>query len=132
MPLFTSVSPARFFQLTALSVALALAGCGGGSDGNTVDVVDGGTNNGSDNGSDGSDDNAVVAELNVSDIVLTDTSGNVTRVVTTNGATATVTVTDEDGSAVSGALVTFSANGVTFGTTNGSVLTNWMVKPVSL
>lgn len=124
MPLFTSVSPARFFQLTALSVALALAGCGGGSDGNTVDVVDGGTNNGSDNGSDGSDDNAVVAELNVSDIVLTDTSGNVTRVVTTNGATATVTVTDEDGSAVSGALVTFSANGVTFGTTNGSVLTN--------
>jgi len=115
----------KLFQLTFLTCALALAGCGGG-DGTDIiaPAPDLGVQpgNGTDGGGIGSGDIGNV--LKISPMSLLDGSGNLTRVVSTAGATAKVTVTDSKGNGVSGALVTFNGQGVKFGTTNGAVLTN--------
>jgi|26BtaG_2_1085354.scaffolds.fasta_scaffold03993_3 hypothetical protein len=119
----------KAFQLTALSLALALSGCGGGS---TVDSVapapgtggNGNTGNNGNNNGDGNGDGEVAETLNISALTLLDTNGDMTRVVSGLGATASVKVTDAKGNGVSGALVTFNGEGVKFGTTNGAVLTN--------
>ena len=117
----------KLFQLSFLTCALALAGCGGG-DGDTVDSIappfdpSGQPGNGTSDGGIGSGDIGNV--LKISPMSLLDANGNPTRVVSTAGATAKVTVTDSKGQGVSGALVTFNGEGVKFGTTNGAVLTN--------
>lgn len=115
----------KLFQLTFLTCALALAGCGGG-DGTDIiaPAPDLGVKpgNGTDDGGIGSGDIGNV--LKISPMSLLDGNGNLTRVVSTAGATAKVTVTDSKGNGVSGALVTFNGQGVKFGTTNGAVLTN--------
>lgn len=112
----------KLFQLTALTLALTLAGCGGG-DG--TDVVaptpDIGVNVG-DNGDGGPV--IPVSEVNITPVTLLDINGNPTRIVSTSSATAKVTVTDAEGNGISGALVTFTGSGVKFGTSNGAVLTN--------
>ena len=122
---YSSLPTSKLFQLTFLTCALALAGCGGG-DGTdiiapTPDLgVQPGT--GTDDGGIGSGDIGNV--LKISPISLLDANGNLTRVVSTAGATAKITVSDSKGQGVSGALVTFNGEGVKFGTTNGAVLTN--------
>lgn len=104
----------NIFQITALATALALAGCGGG-DGYYGKTPDTETGNSSE----------VVKDVNISNIELKDTNGTNALTITVAGATATVKVTDSEGKAISGALVTFSSTGgVEFGTTNGAVLTN--------
>ena len=125
---YSSLPTSKLFQLTFLTcaLALALAGCGGGGDGTDIIApapdlgVQPGT--GTDGGGIGSGDIGNV--LKISPMSLLDASGNLTRVVSTAGATAKVTVTDSKGNGVSGALVTFNGQGVKFGTTNGAVLTN--------
>ena len=109
------------FQLTALSLALVLAGCGGGGTDTVAPEPDlGVTQPGNENGG----PVIPVSEVNISSVTLLDSNGNATRVVSTSGATARVTVTDAEGNGLSGALVTFTGSGVKFGTSNGAVLTN--------
>jgi hypothetical protein len=66
-----------------------------------------------------------VKSVNISTIQLIDSNGNITQVITSEGVTAKVKVTDQSGHGISGALVTFKATGgVIFGTSNSAVLTN--------
>ncbi|WP_379543109.1 Ig-like domain-containing protein [Psychrobacter sp. R86515] len=121
---YTSLPTSKLFQLTALTLSLALAGCGGGSDGTDTiaPAPDLGVNVGTSDGGVGSGDIGDV--LNVSTVSLLDANANLTRVISMSGVTARVVVTDSEGNGVSGALVTFSGDGVQFGTSNGAVLTN--------
>ncbi|HCN16635.1 MULTISPECIES: Ig-like domain-containing protein [Psychrobacter] len=113
----------KLFQLTALTLSLALAGCGGGDGTDTIaPAPDLGVNVGTSDGGVGSGDIGDV--LNVSTVSLLDANANLTRVISMSGVTARVVVTDSEGNGVSGALVTFSGEGVRFGTSNGAVLTN--------
>ena len=112
----------KLFQLTFLTCALALAGCGGGGTDTVAPVPDLGVNVGTSDGGVGNGDIGDV--LNVSTVSLLDANANLTRVISMSGVTARVVVTDSEGNGVSGALVTFSGAGVQFGTSNGAVLTN--------
>lgn len=117
----------KAFHLTALSLALALSGCGGG-DGNTVDVIappqEGSGTGGPSNPGNPGNPGETVKNLLISDIVLYDVNGNPTRTVTSNGVKAKVTVVDKQGKGIPDALVTFSGTNVVFGSSNGSVVTN--------
>lgn len=107
-------------KLSAVTLAVLLAGCGGGGS-------DGYYNQGSSSGGSSTNPNTgeEVKSLNASAIQLKDLSGNTTQVITAEGVTATIKVTDQSGNGVSGALVTFtSSGGVVFGSSNGAVLTN--------
>lgn len=109
------------FQLTALSLALVLAGCGGGTDTVAPEPDLGTTQPGTGGGiEDGT--GTPVSGINLTPITLIDSNGNVTRTISASGASATVKVTDSSGKAVSNALVSFQAEGVTFGTSNNTVL----------
>ncbi len=118
----------KMFQFSALSLALALAGCGGGDGGTDViapepdtGITQPGTDTG---GGTGGTPTAPVSEINITPISLVDANGNITRTITSAGASAQVRVTDELGDPIASALVMFSGEGVAFGTTNGAVLTN--------
>lgn len=119
---YSSLPTSKLFQLTFLTCALALAGCGGG-DG--TDIVAPKPDLGVQ--PDGSTD-APIRNTNISPISMTDSAGQLTRIVTSSGATASVKVTDAKGEPISGALVKFgtdaSVSSVIFGNTNGTVLTN--------
>ncbi len=99
----------NIFQITALAAALALIGCGGesgyyGNAGTNVESTQ---------------------RLSITDIELEDANGNALQALNLMGATAKVTVKDNTGNVVTGALVNFSSTGgIEFGSTNGSVLTN--------
>ena len=77
-------------------------------------------NNGTDNGNGGT----TVQAVNITNIALYDVNNSVTNSITAAGVTAKVKVTDKAGKGISGAVVTFSGEGVVFGTTNAAVLTN--------
>lgn len=118
----------KLFQLTALTLALTLAGCGGDS----VDVItpapggsggQPGTGGGNNNGN-GNNPGMPISAVNITPIALTDTNGNLTRIITSAGVSAKVTVTDNKREPIGNALVTFEGDGVKFGTSNGAVLTN--------
>lgn len=119
---YSSLPTSKLFQLTFLTCALALAGCGGG-DG--TDIVAPKPDLGVQ--PDGSTD-APIRNTNISPISMTDSAGQLTRIVTSSGATASVKVTDAKGEPISGALVKFGTDAlvssVIFGNTNGTVLTN--------
>ena len=110
----------KLFQLTFLTCALALAGCGGGD---TVDVITPAPGTGGNTGG-GSGTGTPASKVNITTLSLKDTNGNLTRTISSEGAVASVTVTDAQGQPISSALVTFEGSGVKFGTSNGSVLTN--------
>ena len=112
----------KLFQLTALSLALTLAGCGGGDGTDTIAPAPdlGVETPGTGNGGTGTP----VTDIKITPIVLTDTNGNMTRTITSAGVSATVKVTDGNGDPISNALVSFEAEGVIFGTSNSTVLTN--------
>lgn len=121
---YTSLPTSKLFQLTALTLSLALAGCGGGGGG--TDTIAPAPDLGVTQPDTGETDEGEqeVGELNVTSIILTDTSGNVTRTITSAGANAKVVVTDSNGDPVSNALVTFTGDSVIFGTSNAAILTN--------
>ena len=104
----------KLFQLTFLTCALALAGCGGGDGVDSIKPP--------------FDNSGPIQALNVSSVSINDNSGSATRILTSSGATASVKVTNSRGQPVSGALVTFGTDApissVKFGNTNGTVLTN--------
>ena len=114
----------KLFQLTFLTCALALAGCGG-SDGDTVDSIAPKPDLGL--GTGGSTESPI-KNTNVSTVSITDSAGQSTRVITSSGATAVVKVTDAKGEPISGALVTFGTDApmsaMLFGSKNGTTITN--------
>lgn len=102
-------------KLSAIAVSVLLASCGGGG---------GGYYGSNDNSSSGGNGQTPVTAVNITNITLYDTNNTVTNSITAAGATAKVKVTDASGKGISGAIVTFTGEGVSFGTTNGAVLTN--------
>lgn len=116
----------KSFQLSALASALVLVGCGGGHN-DTVQpgLTTGGVTGGTTTPASSTGTTPTTSDVNISAINLTDSTGQSVTTINGSGATATVKVTDATGKGISGAIVTFSASGgVTFGTTNSSVLTN--------
>lgn len=118
----------KLFQLTFLTCALALAGCGGG-DGDTVDSIapppDTGIQPGTGGGGNGSE--LPVGELNISESKLVDIDGNPINSVSLEGAYYEIKVTNSSGQPAANAKVTFSidAEGITLSqTTSGATLTN--------
>ena len=116
-------------KLSALAVSVLLASCGGGGDG-----YYGSTNSNSGGNTGGS----TVLAVNVTNVTLYDAANAVTTSITAAGVTAKVKVTDASGKPISGARVTFTGEGVVFGTSNAAVLSNAdgeasiSVKPESL
>jgi hypothetical protein len=116
-------------KLSALAVSVLLASCGGGGDGYY------GSSNSNSGGNTGG---STVLAVNVTNVVLYDAANAVTTSITAAGVTAKVKVTDASGKAISGARVTFTGEGVVFGTSNAAVLSNAdgeasiSVKPESL
>lgn len=106
-------------KLSTLTLALVLAGCGGGGSGGYYNETGGSGGNG------GSPSNpADIQALNVTNFSLKDSNGEETETISALGTVATVKVSDGSGKPVSGALVAFSGENMTFSTTNSSVLTN--------
>lgn len=103
-------------KLSAITVSVLLASCGGGGGG-----YYGSTN---DNSSTGGNGQTPVTAVNITNITLYDTNNTVTTSITAAGVTAKVKVTDASGKGINGAVVSFTGEGVIFGTTNGAVLTN--------
>lgn len=107
----------KLFQLTALTLALTLAACGGDGVDSIAPKPDLGVLPGDGVGEE-------VDGINIGNIVLTDNNGNTTRVITSAGASAKVKVTNKTGQPISNAIVTFGGDSVEFGTSNGAVLTD--------
>lgn len=103
----------KTFQLSTLAAAVALAGCGGGGNDTIAPPVSSSTGS------------STKSAVNISAMELLDVNGKATRTVSAAGATAKVRITDAKGKGVSGALVTFTGDGVNFGTSNGAVVTNY-------
>lgn len=126
---YTSSPTSKLFQLTALTLSLALAGCGGGDGTDTIapefdssGTVGGGTDGGTDGGTE-----EPVGALNISSSQLVDVDDNPITSIGLEGAYYEVTVTDDNGQPLANAKVTFSidAPGVDLSqTTSGSTLTN--------
>ncbi|WP_043973670.1 MULTISPECIES: Ig-like domain-containing protein [unclassified Acinetobacter] len=104
-------------KLSAIAVSILLASCGGGGGGYY------GSNDSSGNTSGGNGQTPITA-VNVGNISLTDSNGNVATTITNQGVTAQVVVKDGSGKAISGAVVTFTGDNMTFGTSNATALTN--------
>lgn len=113
----------KLFQLTSLTCALALAGCGGDGVDSIAPPFNPGPGPEPEPGA-----TVTVRDTNISNVNITDGSGEPTRVITSAGATASVKVSNSKGESISGALVKFSTDAevksVVFGNTNGTVLTN--------
>lgn len=104
-------------KLSAITISVLLASCGGG--GGYYGSNDSGNTSGS-----GENGQTPVTAINITNITLSDTNNTLTNSITAAGVTAKVKVTDASGKGISGAIVTFSGEGVVWGTTNGAVLTN--------
>ncbi|MFV5385721.1 hypothetical protein [Acinetobacter junii] len=103
-------------KLSAITISVLLASCGGGG-------YYGSNDSGNTSGS-GENGQTPVTAVNITNITLSDTNNTLTNSITAAGVTAKVKVTDASGKGISGAIVTFSGEGVVWGTTNGAVLTN--------
>jgi len=108
-------------KLSALTLALMLAGCGGGGSDGYYNNDGSSSGNITTNPSTGEE----VKSVNISTIQLIDRNGNFTQAIAAEGVSAQVKVTDQSGKGISGALVTFTVTGgVVLGSSNGAVLTN--------
>ena len=108
-------------KLSALTLALMLAGCGGGGSDGYYNNDGSSSGNITTNPSTGEE----VKSVNISTIQLIDRNGNLTQAIAAEGVSAQVKVTDQSGKGISGALVTFTVTGgVVLGSSNGAVLTN--------
>ena len=117
----------KLFQLTFLTCALALAGCGGGDGVDSLPpVLEDGNGNNNGGGNTGSGETPIES-LNISRSALIDADGNIISSVNLEGAYYEVLVTDKDNKPVANAKVVFSidAQGVDLSqTTSGSKLTD--------
>lgn len=108
-------------KLSAVSLAILLASCGGGGSEGYYNQGSSSGNSSSTNPSTGE----VVKAVDISTIQLIDQNGNLTQAIAAEGVIAKVKVTDQSGKGISGALVTFTVTGgVVLGSSNGAVLTN--------
>lgn len=111
-------------KLSTLTLALMLAGCGGGgSDGYYNNGGTGSGGNGSGEPGTGVEQ-PELASLNISNVILQDTTGTNITALTSLGGIASVKITNQKGESVSGALVTFNSESLVFGTSNSAVLTD--------
>lgn len=96
-------------KLSTLTLALMLAGCGGGgSDGYYNNGGTGSGGNGSGEPGTGVEQ-PELASLNISNVILQDTTGTNITALTSLGGIASVKITNQKGESVSGALVTFNS-----------------------
>ena len=120
----------KLFQLTFLTCALALAGCGGGDGVDSLPPVSGGDNgsNPSDPSNPGGDGSELpVGELKISESKLVDIDGNPISSVSLEGAYYEIKVTNSSGQPAANAKVTFAidAEGIALSqTTSGATLTD--------
>jgi len=120
----------KLFQLTFLTCALALAGCGGGDGVDSLPPVLGGSNgsNPSDPSNPGGDGSELpVGELKISESKLVDIDGNPISSVSLEGAYYEIKVTNSSGQPAANAKVTFAidAEGIALSqTTSGATLTD--------
>ncbi|MGP5407508.1 Ig-like domain-containing protein [Psychrobacter celer] len=117
----------KLFQLTALTLALTLAGCGGGDGTDTIAPTPdlGPEQPGNGAGSDGGEQN--VEEINIVESVLYNADGNVINSVNLEGAYYQIKVVDNAKNPIINAKVVFDidAEGVSLSqTTSGAVLTD--------
>jgi len=117
----------KLFQLTALTLALTLAGCGGGDGTDTIAPTPdlGPEQPGNGGGSDGGEQN--VEEINIVESVLYNADGNVINSVNLEGAYYQIKVVDNAKNPIINAKVVFNidAEGVSLSqTTSGAVLTD--------
>lgn len=102
-------------KLSIIAISILLASCGGGGG---YYNNEGSSNNGSSNGG------SSTSSVNISSITLNNANGQATSIISSSGATAIVKITNASGIGISGAIVNFSGENMTFSTTNGSVITN--------
>lgn len=120
----------KLFQLTFLTCALALAGCGGGDGVDSLPPELGGGNgsNPSDPSNPGGDGSELpVGELKISESKLVDIDGNPISSVSLEGAYYEIKVTNSSGQPAANAKVTFAidAEGIALSqTTSGATLTD--------
>ena len=117
----------KLFQLTSLTCALALAGCGGGDGTDTIAPTPdlGPEQPGNGGGSDGGEQN--VEEINIVESVLYNADGNVINSVNLEGAYYQIKVVDNAKNPIINAKVVFDidAEGISLSqTTSGAVLTD--------
>lgn len=106
-------------KLSAVAFAVMLAGCGGG------EGYYGSTGSGATPPGEPGVEQPGVSSLNTTNVTLKDTANNTITALTSLGAIASVTVTNQKGEPVHGAVVTFSSNAdLEFGTSNKAVLTD--------
>lgn len=103
----------KSFQLSALTTALALAGCGGGGGNDTIQPK-----------IPSKSATAITQPVALSDIILLDNNGSNTTTITSAGIAAKIKVTDTKGNPITNGLVTFTGEGIKFSTTNGAILTD--------
>lgn len=125
---YPSLPTSKLFQLTALTLSLALAGCGGGGTDTVAPEPDTGVQqpDTGDNGGDGGTEEPVGA-LNISSSQLIDVDDNPITSIGLEGAYYEVVVTDDNGQPLANTKVIFSidAPGVELSqTTSGATLTN--------
>ncbi|WP_411684562.1 Ig-like domain-containing protein [Acinetobacter indicus] len=108
-------------KLSAVALAILLVGCGGGG---SKGYYKEGSNSNVEGGSNGGGELADVQSLKITNFSLQDSNGSETQTISALGAIAVLKVTDGSGTPVSGAIVTFSGENMTFSTTNSSVFTN--------
>ena len=119
----------KLFQLTFLTCALALAGCGGGDGVDSLPPVlgDGNGSNPSDPSNPGGGSELPVGELKISESKLVDIDGNPISSVSLEGAYYEIKVTNSSGQPAANAKVTFAidAEGIALSqTTSGATLTD--------
>lgn len=118
----------KLFQFTALTLALTLAGCGGGGTDTVAPEPDlGVTQPGTGSGTDGGGTEEPVGALNISSSQLVDADGNSINSIGLEGAYYEVIVTDDNSQPLANTKVSFSidAEGIALSqTTSGSTLTN--------
>ncbi|PJX21317.1 hypothetical protein CAP50_10545 [Psychrobacter sp. L7] len=117
----------KLFQLTALTLALTLAGCGGGDGTDTIAPTPdlGPEQPGNGGGSDGGEQN--VEEINIVESALYNADGNVINSVNLEGAYYQIKVVDNAKNPIINAKVVFDidAEGISLSqTTSGAVLTD--------
>ena len=121
---YSSHPTSKLFQLTFLTCALALAGCGGGD---TVDSIAPAPGGGGNNGNGGGGAQQPLESLNIKTSKLVNTDDNIINTVGLDGAYYEVEVTDRNNQPVLNAKVNFTidAEGIALSqTTSGSMLTD--------
>lgn len=117
----------KFFQFTALTLALTLAGCGGGGTDTIAPEGDLGVQQPDTGDNDNGGEEVIVEELSISSSRLVDVNGNVVNSIGLEGAYYEVQVTDENNEPIPNTKVSFlvDAEGIVLSqTTSGSTLTN--------